>query len=199
MLKNKSTLQLVLLFLILYAVILLFSYYDFRYLFLPAKNEAEEFDYRNWLTYNFSLKAILYPFRILIMLSIIYFGLFIAQVKAPFTLILKCTLIGEMITFLPNIARGLYFYLYQNQLTLESYQRLEEILSLNFILGISEGIPNNILEPINLHMALYFLVASILIKEQAKVNHSVVVLFGYLYAVYAICHIVWSFFIYLLV
>jgi hypothetical protein len=196
--KNKNTVQLILLLILLYAVILLFSYFDFRYLFLPAKNEVQEFNYRNWLIYNFSLKAILYPFRILIMLSIIYFGLFAAEVKASFSLILKCTIIGEIITFLPNIARGVYFYLYENQLTLESYKRFEDILSLNFMLGINEGIPNYILSPINLHMVLYFSVASILIKERAKVDQSVVVLFGYLYSVYIICHIVWSLFIYLI-
>jgi len=105
-----------------------------------SEGRPEDFEFKNFLIYNFGLKVILFPFKFIGMILIFMMGAFLFKVEnLKLVSVLKVVILAELIKYLPEISKILWFS-FVNADSLEGYDlaTFSNYLSLNGLLEITK-------------------------------------------------------------
>jgi len=127
--------------LLFFALLALISYVYFKDIVLVSEARPEDFEFKNFLIYNFGLKVILFPFKFIGMALLFMLGAFLFKIEhLKFISVLKVVILAELIKYLPEISKIIWFIFIAPE-SLEGYDlsAFNDYFSLNGLLGITYG------------------------------------------------------------
>ena len=171
-LRNSQLSKTIILLLFFYIVLYSISYILFKDIYLPSQSRAGDFVFKNFLIYNFGLKAFLYPFKFLLITLLILLGAFIVNIESPnFITTYRLTIIAEFVQLIPNLLIINWFSIYPESLSSSSHKQAFTSLSphINMVENKTSAL-YILLETISTFEVLYILFLSYLIMEANEIG-----------------------------
>ncbi len=153
---------------ILLLLILLLSYYSFRYIYLPLRDGSDsQFELNQFLIFNFSLKVLVLILKVSIILLVLLMGAFFLRLEYDVKPTFRAIIIAEFILLIPDIIEIATFS--QNVYSLDQYLNFTEY-SLYDIFTF-ESVNQRftyLLKTVNLFQVLYAITLVISLTNQNK-------------------------------
>jgi hypothetical protein len=163
--------HIVVLTLLFFVIMGLIRYIYFRDIVLVSQGRPEDFELQRFLTFNFGLHVVWYPFKFFWLACLFSFGSFLFKApKVGFLTTLKVVIIAELIKQLPSVIKFIWFSFVAPE-TLEGYflWDFNDYFSLNGLLGISREEPiHRFFGRFNIFNVLYALVVAKLFQMTAR-------------------------------
>jgi len=118
-------------------VLFFVSFFYFKDIHIPIFT-TKEFEFSNFLFYNFGLKLIGYLFKFILLSAIFYMGLFLfRRTEINYLDILKTTILAEIIFLFPDLLAYVWFVFFSEAMGTHVVMVFDDNFTLNGLLGFT--------------------------------------------------------------